>query len=140
MKKKNGFTLVELLIVIGIIGIIMAYGIPSYQRQVIVSKRTEAKTAIILLASELEKHNATFNVYTIEIGGSGTDGDSLGLVYSAFLTSTNYTFSISATDGYTISAVAIASSTQSKDIFNSDDCTTMTLNSFGTKLPLNCWQ
>ena len=41
MLRKNGFTLIELMVVIVILGIISAIAIPSYQE--IIRKNTEAK-------------------------------------------------------------------------------------------------
>jgi type IV pilus assembly protein PilE len=142
MKNKvSGFTLIELLVVILIIGTIMAYAIPSYQRQVIVSKRTEAQNAILQIASAQEKHNATYNIYTENISGSGSDGDSLGLGTSAFITSTNYSYAVvvTAAAGYTITASARVGSTQVNDNFGVD-CTSMSLNALGQKTILACWQ
>ena len=142
MKKYNkGFTLIELMIVVVIIGLIMAYAIPSYQRQVIVSKRTEAQNAIMQIAAAEEKHNGVCNVYTTTIAGSGNDCNSLGLGGAQFMTSTNYTFSVAvdAAVGYTISGVARAGSTQVNDNFGVN-CTTLQLNALGQKLPLDCWQ
>ena len=139
-RKTSGFTLIELLVVIVIIGTLVAYVVPSYQRQVIVSKRTEAKNAILQIASAEEKHNATYNTYTAVIGGSGTDGDSLGLGSAPFMTSVNYTYSIALANatGYTITATAIGS-TQVNDNFRFN-CTTLTLNALGQKTILGCWQ
>lgn len=42
-KKQQGFTLIELMIVVGIIGIISALAIPAYQSYVL---KTEANTAV----------------------------------------------------------------------------------------------
>ena len=139
-NRTSGFTLIELLIVVVIIGTLMAYVIPSYQRQVIVTKRTEAKNGILQLASAEEKHNATYNTYTDNIGGTGTDGDSLGLASSPLMNSTDYTYTIVVADdtGYTITATAIGN-TQVNDVFRFD-CTTLTLNALGQKTILGCWQ
>lgn len=139
-SKVNGFTLIELMIVIVIVGVIMAYAIPSYQRQVIESKRTVAKNGILQIASAEEKLNATFNQYTTVIGGTGTDGNSLGLGAADFMSSPDYNFSVTvaAGTGYTITATA-KGKTQINDNYGVN-CTSMSLNGLGQKTPLNCWQ
>ncbi len=56
MSSKNiqGFTLIEVMIVVAIIGIIVAVAIPSYQTHIQKSRRADAKTALVGLAQAQE--------------------------------------------------------------------------------------
>jgi type IV pilus assembly protein PilE len=138
MNKKSGFTLIELLIVIVIIGILMAYAIPSYQRQVIRSKRTEAQTTLMELAAIQEKHNAVYNQYATEIRGTLGPTD-LGLSGKYWATPDyRYRIATNASGVWTFRAVA-RGTTQINDNFGID-CTRLFINTLGRKTPLDCWQ
>jgi type IV pilus assembly protein PilE len=50
MKKQSGFSLVELLITIAILGILVAIAVPNYRAQVIRGARTEAVDEILKVA------------------------------------------------------------------------------------------
>lgn len=53
--KQQGFTLIELMIVVAIIGIIGSIAYSSYQDSVRKTKRAEAKTTLLELAQRLER-------------------------------------------------------------------------------------
>ena len=56
-KNKNlGFTLLELMITVAIVGILSSIAIPSYSAYVTKSKRTEAKTEILRMAQLQESY------------------------------------------------------------------------------------
>lgn len=55
MNGQRGFTLIELMIVVVIIGIIASIAYPSYTRYVQKSVRTDAHAGLMQAASELER-------------------------------------------------------------------------------------
>lgn len=72
MKKTFGFTLIELMIAVAIVGIIAAIALPSYQASVRKSNRAEAKTELVDIAQRLQRcytlyaafNNAACGVYS----------------------------------------------------------------------------
>ena len=55
MKSSKGFTLIELMIVVGVMGILAAIAIPSYQNHITKSRRVEAKDLLTSTAAALER-------------------------------------------------------------------------------------
>ncbi len=55
MKKMNGFTLIEMMIVVAIVSILAAIAIPSYQSSVTKSRRGDATAVLQGLAQAMER-------------------------------------------------------------------------------------
>ena len=70
MKKQLGFTLIELMIVVAIIGFLAAIAYPSYQEQVRKTRRADCSGALASLASTMERFYTVNNTY--EGAGAGT--------------------------------------------------------------------
>lgn len=61
--RVRGFTLIELMIVVAIIGIIAAVAYPNYVDYVERGRRVDAQTALMGLASAMERHRTSNNTY-----------------------------------------------------------------------------
>jgi type IV pilus assembly protein PilE len=67
MKKLNsGFTLIELMIVVVIVGILAAIAYPSYARYVEKARRADAKSALLDASQRLERCYTQTNSYDHE--------------------------------------------------------------------------
>ena len=150
MKKQNGFTLIELMIVVAIIGVLGAIAYPSYKDYMYKSNRVDAKEGLLEIAAMLESYYLKHDTYTT----SFTDLDRSDISEEGY-----YEFSISSTDligNYTVRATAISPGHQSNDkrvaTKREGDCTILEYDSlsvrsapnandpFGTKPDiLDCW-
>lgn len=68
-NRQKGFSLIELLIVVSIIGILAGVIYPNYMRHAQSSYRAQAQTDLLEFATAMEKHRATTFSYS---GAAGT--------------------------------------------------------------------
>ncbi|HSW70560.1 MAG TPA: type IV pilin protein, partial [Gammaproteobacteria bacterium] len=54
--KSQGFHLIELLIVLSIACVLLAYALPNYSKHLIQARRLQAQTALLALASQMEAY------------------------------------------------------------------------------------
>ena len=93
-QKTGGFSLVEVIVVLVILGVLSAIAIPSYSRYLVDSRRIDAKTSLADLAARLEQHYTETNDYssaTIAAGDAVTD-----IMETEYTAEGHYTLSISA--------------------------------------------
>ena len=73
-RAAAGFTLIELMITLLVIAILSAIAYPIYEHQMIESRRTEARSALLELAAREERYYATQNAYTTSASQLGYTG------------------------------------------------------------------
>lgn len=136
MAINKGFTLIELMIVVVIIGIISAIAYPSYMATVRKSNRAEAKTELVDLAQRLQRCYTTYGSFNDDrnrctVYEDLTDGSKVKSRGSAF-----YEIGIDGDAATTYRLVATAvKSPQTQDT----GCNVLTLNHQGVRTPPECW-
>ncbi len=115
-RRMNGFTLIEILIVVAIIGILAAVAIPNYSKYVVNGSRSGAQTELLQLAALEEKIYLNSNSYSANVT-SAYDGTATGGLGSTGSTKDGkYTFSVTSTgQTYTLAATPVTGSTQASD-------------------------
>lgn len=135
-KQTYGFTLIELMIVIVIVGILTVIALPAYQDYVRKSRRAEVIALMLDLQLTQEKFRANNISYASSLAAMGvTSAYVADNVDPSFYT----VATTSATNNsYTITAVAVGN--QARDTQYGTACTTLTINQSNTKSPANCWR
>lgn len=129
-NKSDGFTLVELMITVAIIGILASVAYPSYTDFVMRSNRSEAQRELLRFANLQEQVFVDTRSYAADMKG-------LGLATVTFKTaSKNYVIKVlnQTTSTYTLKAIAKQSQ------LNDTGCTGMKINHLGVKTPASCWE
>ncbi len=140
-RTRAGFTLIELMIVVAIIGVLALIAIPTYQNYILKSRRTVAKTSLLDLAGREEKYYSTNNTYTNQPTQLGYTSASFPLAVPN--TADNYyQLNVTAASTTAFSATAIPQGAQAKD-----SCATYSINQLGvqgntgnTTASSRCWQ
>ncbi|KGJ91849.1 type IV pilin protein [Colwellia psychrerythraea] len=128
--KLKGFTLIELMITVAIIGILAMVAYPSYSDYVVRSNRAEAPLELVRLANLQEQLFVDSRAYTTNISV-------LGVGTTAVYETPNRHYLISSAvvaNSFTLTATA-----QGAQATNDAACVTITITDTGRKLPIACW-
>jgi type IV pilus assembly protein PilE len=139
-RSMLGVTLLELMAVVMVIGILGMIAIPSYRQYSIRAQRTEAKTALLQLATNQEKYYLTNRTY----------GTAAQLIAANLLAADSnsergtYAITIAGADATTYIATATPRSGGAYDQTADAQCATLTINAQGVRGatgtdPAVCW-
>jgi type IV pilus assembly protein PilE len=133
VKKKNGFTLIEMLIVLAMVGVLAAIAFPSYQEQVRKSRRTAVKGQLQEVQQNMERWYTLRNTYVgFALGSSvvsppGTSG-------------TRVFYNVDYAVGPAVSTYTLRATPVNAQI--DDRCGVLTIAQNGVKTPTtpgDCW-
>jgi len=132
--RAAGFTLIELMVTLAILGIILGVAIPNYRQWVLESGRTEAKSVLMQGAQTLERCFTRFSAYNdgdCPLGAGGTEMSENG----------KYQLTVTGVTATTFNLTAAPQGSQTKDT----ECGSFTLNNAGVRGvstgtdPAECW-
>ncbi len=138
LKTNKGFTLIELMIVVAIIGILASIAYPSYVESVAKARRADAKGALLNFANSMERYYTVNNTYCgavpaiaapIVCNAANDVGAPRADVYvTPVETAQNYTLTITAVTAATYTLTATRAGSQT-----SDKCGSFTLTHTGVR-------
>ncbi len=132
MKKNNesdGFTLIELMIAVAIVAILASVAYPSYLSHVDRSRRAEAMSALVTLASAQERFFTVNGYYASQVVSDNDAATVTELGLSNQSENENYTLSTVHVGGSTATYRVIATPPAGVDA----DCGTFSLSNIGVR-------
>ena len=138
-NRVKGFTLIELMIGVAIIGVLASVAYPTYVGHLGETRRTDAQTALLELSQFMDRNLTMANRYDLKV-----DGNPIELPYTQSPKNSSSKFYTLALDADTLTATTFTLVASPVGEQSGDACGTMTLDNVGRKTPSpttsSCWQ
>lgn len=95
LRRQFGFTLMELMIAVAIVGILAAIALPSYQAYVLRSNRTAVKTFITDVLSRQESFYSDRKSYATSLSALGLSANTVGVGRDGSQSATGTVYNVS---------------------------------------------
>ena len=138
IRNVHGFTLVELMVVVAIVGILASVAYPSFMSQIRKSRRSDAVASMSSVQQAQERWRANKTTYASNTEMTTAAPDGLGI--SATTDGGYYTLAVTSNTatGYILTGTAVSTKSQNSDT----GCTSLVItvtNGSGVKTPSSCW-